>query len=277
MNIRISKHWKQLILTAAAVLWTGCDNDTSINEPIKISQEPLQESQQSSSSNASESNVNNASYSSGAETIDAASSSSQATSSSSQEQASSSSNLSWQILPLYGAVFDGDTATIDTPVIEDTLSPVVEDTLSPVVEDTIPKNAMKEAVVAEVGQKVAVDGDSCEVVSTYSNWFGFNTGETEAREKAKEEIQEKMDQLANDPSTSESKLACLQDVVTSITMGACIYGSLPENYPKEIKCSDGVVKETDHYKEKYQKYLTGLETNYKNIMEAFNKGVEECE
>lgn len=137
-------------------------------------------------------------------------------------------------------------------------------------------NLIKETKNSEVGDKFIADGDTCEVVSTYDNWFGGATGQNAGSSEGIEEISKKIDSLTKDNSLDKEKINCLEDIKTMLDRGVAIYGPMPENYPQEYKCSDGIVKETEHYKERLKAYNEGKEHGYKETLESGNKMIDEC-
>lgn len=136
---------------------------------------------------------------------------------------------------------------------------------------------MKTPVNVNEGEKIAFNGDTCEVVSTYNSWFGHATGYGKGLSNGAEEISNKVDELVKDDNLSYEKTRCLEDVKTMLDNGIALYGPMPENYPQEIKCSDGIVKETDHYKERLKEYNEGVEEGFNESIKLGNGLIDECE
>lgn len=141
----------------------------------------------------------------------------------------------------------------------------------------IDSNLIASPAGVKVGDKFIAEGDTCEVVSTYDNWFGGATGLGEGYSKGAKEIESKIDSLTKDKKMSDDKRTCLENIKTMLDRGIAIYGPMPEDYPKEYKCSDGIVKETEHYKERLKSYNKGIEEGYNETFEDGNKMIEECQ
>lgn len=141
----------------------------------------------------------------------------------------------------------------------------------------IDSNLIASPAGVKVGDKFIAEGDTCEVVSTYDNWFGGATGLGEGYSKGAKEIESKIDSLTKDKKMSDDKRTCLENIKTMLDRGIAIYGPMPEDYPKEYKCSDGIVKETEHYKERLMSYNKGIEEGYNETFENGNKMIEECQ
>lgn len=141
----------------------------------------------------------------------------------------------------------------------------------------IDSNLIASPAGVKVGDKFIAEGDTCEVVSTYNNWFGRATGLGEGYSKGAKEIESKIDSLTKDEKMSDDKRACLENIKTMLDRGVAIYGPMPEDYPQEVKCSNGIVKETEHYKERLKSYNKGIEEGYNETFEDGNKMIEECQ
>lgn len=141
----------------------------------------------------------------------------------------------------------------------------------------IDSNLIASPAGVKVGDKFIAEGDTCEVVSTYDNWFGGATGLGEGYSKGAKEIESKIDSLTKDKKMSDDKRTCLENIKTMLDRGIAIYGPMPEDYPKEYKCSDSIVKETEHYKERLKSYNKGIEEGYNETFEDGNKMIEECQ
>lgn len=141
----------------------------------------------------------------------------------------------------------------------------------------IDSNLIASPAGVKVGDKFIAEGDTCEVVSTYNNWFGRATGLGEGYSKGAKEIESKIDSLTKDKKMSDDKRTCLENIKTMLDRGVAIYGPMPEDYPQEVKCSDGIVKETEHYKERLKSYNKGIEEGYNETFEDGNKMIEECQ
>lgn len=141
----------------------------------------------------------------------------------------------------------------------------------------IDSNLIASPAGVKVGDKFIAEGDTCEVVSTYDNWFGGATGLGEGYSKGAKEIESKIDSLTKDKKMSDDKRTCLENIKTMLDRGVAIYGPMPEDYPQEVKCSDGIVKETEHYKERLKSYNKGIEEGYNETFEDGNKMIEECQ
>lgn len=141
----------------------------------------------------------------------------------------------------------------------------------------IDSNLIVSPAGVKVGDKFIAEGDTCEVVSTYNNWFGRATGLGEGYSKGAKEIESKIDSLTKDEKMSDDKRACLENIKTMLDRGVAIYGPMPEDYPQEVKCSNGIVKETEHYKERLKSYNKGIEEGYNETFEDGNKMIEECQ
>ena len=141
----------------------------------------------------------------------------------------------------------------------------------------IDSNLIASPAGVKVGDKFIAEGDTCEVVSTYDNWFGGATGLGEGYSKGAKEIESKIDSLTKDKKMSDDKRTCLENIKTMLDKGIAIYGPMPEDYPKEYKCSDDIVKETEHYKERLKSYNKGIEEGYNETFEDGNEMIDECQ
>lgn len=141
----------------------------------------------------------------------------------------------------------------------------------------IDSNLIASPAGVKVGDKFIAEGDTCEVVSTYDNWFGGATGLGEGYSKGAKEIESKIDSLTKDKKMSDDKRTCLENIKTMLDRGIAIYGPMPEDYPKEYKCSDGIIKETEHYKERLKSYNKGIEEGYNETFEDGNEMIGECQ
>lgn len=141
----------------------------------------------------------------------------------------------------------------------------------------IDSNLIASPAGVKVGDKFIAEGDTCEVVSTYDNWFGGATGLGEGYSKGAKEIESKIDSLTKDKKMSDDKRTCLENIKTMLDRGIAIYGPMPEDYPKEYKCGDGIVKETEHYKERLKSYNKGIEEGYNETFEDGNEMIDECQ
>lgn len=141
------------------------------------------------------------------------------------------------------------------------------------IDDSI--DPMKIPVNTKEGDKFVNNGDTCEVVSTYSSWFGA-TGYEDGIQDGVEEISHKIDSLVAEKKGDKAKQECLETIKDQLDQGYAIYGPLPESYPLEIKCSDGVVKETEHYKARLQDYNKSVENGYKETIARANEMIDNC-
>ena len=253
MNIR--KHWKKVILSCAAAFWASCGDDTS-TKPIQTSGEPDDIIIQDTARTVvllygvlPPIDTPVQVYSSSSENTP---SSSEVTTSSSEAVPSSSSAALSSAEEITSSSSEEKAGIIDS-------------------------NLIASPAGVKVGDKFIADGDTCEVVSTYDNWFGGATGLGEGYSKGAKEIESKIDSLTKDKKMSDDKRTCLENIKTMLDKGIAIYGPMPEDYPKEYKCSDGIVKETEHYKERLKSYNKGIEEGYNETFEDGNKMIEECQ
>ena len=245
MNIR--KHWKKVILSCAAALWAGCSDNTSSATQVATEENPKNEENNNLSQLEALYGVPTFSMSS-SEVVGSCSSkptSSEAVPSSSSAALSSAEEITSSSSEEKAGIIDS--------------------------------NLIASPAGVKVGDKFIADGDTCEVVSTYDNWFGGATGLGEGYSKGAKEIESKIDSLTKDKKMSDDKRTCLENIKTMLDRGIAIYGPMPEDYPKEYKCSDGIVKETEHYKERLKSYNKGIEEGYNETFEDGNKMIEECQ
>lgn len=245
MNIR--KHWKKVILSCAAALWAGCSDNTSSATQVATEENPKNEENNNLSQLEALYGVPTFSMSS-SEVVGSCSSkptSSEAVPSSSSAALSSAEEITSSSSEEKAGIIDS--------------------------------NLIASPAGVKVGDKFIAEGDTCEVVSTYNNWFGGATGLGEGYSKGAKEIESKIDSLTKDKKMSDDKRACLENIKTMLDRGVAIYGPMPEGYPKEYKCSDGIVKETEHYKERLKSYNKGIEEGYNETFEDGNKMIEECQ
>lgn len=150
--------------------------------------------------------------------------------------------------------------------IENYTPKTISDTLDPM---TTPVNTKE-------GDKIVSNGDTCEVISTYSSWFGEMTGYGAGSQDGAEDADHKIDSLITENNGKKSKQECLEAIKDQLNRGVAIYGPLPENYPQEIKCNDGVIKETEHYKARLQDYNKSVENGYKETIARANEMIDNC-
>ncbi|WP_407442594.1 hypothetical protein [Fibrobacter sp.] len=245
MNIR--KHWKKVVLSCAAALWAGCGDDASSATQVVPEDSPKNE--ESNNLPPPDTLYGVPTYSLSSSEVDGSCSS---TPTSSEAVPSSSSAALSSAEEITSSSSEEKAGIIDS-------------------------NLIASPAGVKVGDKFIAEGDTCEVVSTYNNWFGRATGLGEGYSKGAEEIESKIDSLTKDKKMSDDKRTCLENIKTMLDRGVAIYGPMPENYPQEVKCSDGIVKETEHYKERLKSYNKGIEEGYNETFEDGNKMIEECQ
>lgn len=245
MNIR--KHWKRIVLSCAAAFWAGCSDDsTSATQVPNGNNDPNgEESNNKSSDSSSDSPI--VLY--GVPTYSM--SSSEVAGSCSSEVTSSESAPSSSFEEIVSSSSNGKGGIKDTNLITATAG-------------------------VEVGDKFIAEGDTCEVVSTYDNWFGGATGYGEGLSKGAKEISKKIDEMTKAPALKSDQINCLENVKTMLDNGFAIYGPMPENYPKEVKCSDGIVIETEHYKARLEEYNQHEEDGYNETIKRGNEMIDDC-
>lgn len=253
MNIR--KHWKKVILSCAAAFWASCGDDTS-TKPIQTSGEPDDIIIQDTARTVvllygvlPPIDTSVQVYSSSSENTP---SSSEVTTSSSETVSSSSSAA------LSSAEEITSSSSEEKAGIRDT-------------------NLIKSPAGVRVGDKFIADGDTCEVVSIYDNWFGGATGNIKGLNEGAKEINSKIDSLTKNETISDDKQACFENIKTMLDRGVAIYGPMPEDYPQEVKCSDGIVKETEHYKARLKEYNEGFEEGFNETIKEGNEMIDECQ
>lgn len=252
MNIR--KHWKKVILSCAAALWAGCSDDTSSATQVVPEDNPK---------NEDNNNLPPPDTLYGVPTYSM--SSSEVVGSCSSEPTSS------EAVPSSSEAVPGSSSAALSSADEITSSSSEE---KAGIRDS---NLIVSPAGVKVGDKFIAEGDTCEVVSTYDNWFGRGTGLGEGGYKGAIEIDSKIDSLTKDEKMSDDKRACLEEIKTMLDRGVALYGPMPEDYPQEVKCSDGIVKETEHYKARLKEYNKGFEEGFNDSIEDGNKMIDDCE
>ena len=245
MNIR--KHWKKVILSCAAALWAGCSDNTSSATQVATEENPK---------NEENNNLSQLEALYGVPTFSMSSS------------------------EVVGSCSSKPTSSEAVPSSSSAVLSSAEEITSSSSEEKagiIDSNLIASPAGVKVGDKFIAEGDTCEVVSTYNNWFGRATGLGEGYSKGAKEIESKIDSLTKDKKMSDDKRTCLENIKTMLDRGVAIYGPMPEDYPQEVKCSDGIVKETEHYKERLKSYNKGIEEGYNETFEDGNKMIEECQ